>query len=212
MNTMPASQVSSDHAEPAWEIARLFPPQGQWSEGSYLSFTESLNQLVELVSGSVEVLEMPTKSHQKIVQCLLNFVLTFLSSHRLGDAISAPYRIRLRDQTFREPDIVVYLNEHLSQFGQRFGEGADLVMEVVSGDAASRARDYEDKRRDYATAGIPEYWIVDPDQSRILVLGLEGHAYVIRGEYTPGEIAVSSVLNGLAIDAEQVFRAGQVTS
>ncbi|MCH5376181.1 MAG: hypothetical protein JJ992_19600 [Planctomycetes bacterium] len=36
---------------------RLFPPQGHWSEGSYLSFTESLDQLVELVDGRVEVLE-----------------------------------------------------------------------------------------------------------------------------------------------------------
>lgn len=56
--------------EPAWDIARLFPPQGQWSEGSYLSFTESISQIVELVDGSIEVPEMPTKTHQQIVHAL----------------------------------------------------------------------------------------------------------------------------------------------
>lgn len=206
---MSASQAQPDNAEPAWDIARLFPPQGRWSEGSYLSFTESLNQLVELVSGRVEVLGVPTKSHQKIVQYLLNVLLAFLSEHRLGDAISAPYRIRLGDQTFREPDVVVYLNEHLSRFGERYGEGADLVIEVVSGDAASRARDYDDKRRDYAVAGIPEYWIVDPDEARILVLVLEGDAYVACGEFSIGQEAVSKLLPGLRVDVEQTLQAGR---
>ena len=193
--------------EPAWDIARLFPAQGHWSESTYLSFTESLNQLVELVDGRVEVLEMPTKSHQKAVQYLLNLLLTFLTSHRLGDAICAPYRVRLRGQTFREPDIIVYLAGHMSRFGERFGEGADLVMEVVSGDAASRTRDYEDKRRDYAEAGIPEYWIVDPTERRIMVLRLEGDTYSVSGEYAEGQEAESKLLAGFGVDIARVLAA-----
>jgi len=196
--------------EPAWEIARLFPPQGHWSEASYLSFTESLNQLVELVDGCVEVLEMPTKSHQTMVQYLLNALVTFLASGRLGDAISAPYRVRLRDQTFREPDIVVYLTENLGRFGERYGEGADLVVEVVSGDAASRNRDYQDKRRDYAEARIPEFWIVDPAERRILVLSLDGDAYAVSGESVLGDEAESKLLNGFRVSVAGVLQAGDV--
>jgi Uma2 family endonuclease len=197
-----------DRPEPAWDIARLFPPQGHWSEGVYLSFTEALNQLVELVDGRIEVLEMPTKSHQKVVQYLLNLWLTFLTTGRFGDAISAPYRIRLRGQTFREPDIVVYLTEHLNCFGERFGEGADVVLEVVSDDATSRARDYEDKRQDYAEAGIPEYWIVDPIERRIVVLRLEGDTYRVAGEFAAGEQATSELLPGFRADVARVFQAG----
>ncbi len=203
------SSTASGKAEPAWDIARLFPPQGQWSEGSYLSFSESLNQLVELVDGRVEVLEMPTKSHQKIVQYLFNLLLTFLSEQAVGDVISAPYRIRLRDQTFREPDLAVFLTEHLSRFGERYGEGADLVMEVVSDDAASRTRDYEDKRRDYAVAGIPEYWIVDPHQAGIFVLGLEGDRYQVLGEFALGDQAESTLLAGFRVSVEGVLQAGR---
>lgn len=195
--------------EPAWEIARLFPPQGHWSEGSYLSFTESLNQLVELADGHVEVLDTPTKSHQKIVHYLLNLFLTFLSSNRLGDAVGAPYRVRLRQETFREPDITVYLAEHLDRFGEHYGDGADLVVEVVSEDAAGRTRDYQDKRRDYANAGIPEYWIVDPAERRITVLTLEGDGYIVFGEFGPDDDAASKLLAGLLVNVSRVLEVAQ---
>jgi Uma2 family endonuclease len=203
------SPALPEHEEPAWEIARLFPAQGHWTDGIYLSFTESLNQLVELADGSIEVLEMPTKSHQKVVQFLLAVLLAYLRPHRLGDAIAAPYRIRLRDRTFREPDVAVYLAEHLGRFGERYGEGADLVIEVVSGDAASRARDYEDKRRDYAQAGIPEYWIVDPTESRILVLSLAGGEYVETGDYKPGDEMESKALPDFRLGVDAVLAEGK---
>ena len=51
-------------SEPAWGIARLFPAQGNWSEGDYLSLTDNTRHLVELVDGRVEVLSMPTQLHQ----------------------------------------------------------------------------------------------------------------------------------------------------
>lgn len=206
VSTATTSPAAPDTApEPAWEIARLFPPQGKWSEGSYLSFTETISQIVELVDGSIEVPEMPTKTHQQIVHAFLSLLLAFLRANQLGDAVAAPYRVRLRDGTYREPDIVVYTSEHLDRFGERFGEGADLVIEVVSDDVASRARDYEDKRRDYAAAGIPEYWIVDPTAARILVLGLTGDTYQVSGDVGLGDEATSQVLNGFRISVNAVI-------
>jgi Uma2 family endonuclease len=83
-----------------------------------------------------------------------------------------------------------------------------VVIEVVSGDAASRARDYEDKRHDYAAAGIPEYWIVDPADRRIVVLRLEGEAYVVDGEFGADERATSVVLAGFSLDVADLLRAG----
>jgi Uma2 family endonuclease len=82
--------------------------------------------------------------------------------------------------------------------GRHRSASADIVVEVVSDDPAGRTRDYEDKRRDYATARIPEYWIVDPARRRITVLGLEGDAYVVAGEFAPGDTAASNVLEATA--------------
>jgi hypothetical protein len=55
---------------PAWEVARLFPDQGQWGESDYLELTRHTRRLVELSEGRVEVLPVPRTSHQKIVACL----------------------------------------------------------------------------------------------------------------------------------------------
>lgn len=177
-----AMEVVTHKHEPAWQIARLFPVQGEWTEESYLSFTESLSQCCELVDGRVEVPEMPTKTHQRFVHALLNAFLSYLRLRRSGDAIAAPYRVRLRTGGFREPDITVYRSDHLERFGERFGGVPDLVVEVVSDDPLSRTRDYEDKRREYAAAGIPEYWIVDPAADRVVVLTLESGDYVTAAE------------------------------
>lgn len=203
-----ATASSTVPNEPAWAIARLFPAQGAWTEAAYLSFTEPLSQLVELVDGSIEVPAMPTKTHQQVVHALLSLVLGFLRLHRAGDAVAAPYRMRIREGTFREPDIAVYKAEHLDRFGERFGEPADLVIEVVSDDAASRTRDYEDKRRDYAAAGIPEYWIVDPVAGTIAVLSLADGGYEEVGIHGPRAIASSQLLPGFRVDVGLLLEPG----
>jgi hypothetical protein len=62
--------------------------------------------------------------------------------------------------------------------------GADLVIEVVSPDDPQR--DLVTKRSEYAQAGIPEYWIVDPQTETITVLRLEDARYVEHGVFRPG--------------------------
>ena len=134
-------------------------------------------------------------------------LLVFLRDGNLGDAVNAPYRVRIRGATFREPDITVYLSEHLDRFGERYGELPDLVVEVVSEDSKSQARDYDDKRRDYATAAIPEYWIVDPLEQRITVLVLAGEDYAVHGEYICGQSAESRLLEGFSVEVTSVLDA-----
>ena len=148
---------------------------------------------------------MPTKTHQQIVHALLSMLLAFLRETGAGDAVAAPYRVRLRDNTFREPDIVVFTSAHLDRFGERYGEGPDLVMEIVSDDVASRARDYEDKRSDYARASIPEYWIVDPAAQKILVLTLEGSLYRVLCDAGLGAEVESRVLSGFRVGVDAVI-------
>jgi hypothetical protein len=45
---------------PAWEIATLFPEQGEFSEEDYLRLTESTQRLVESSDGYIEVLLLPS--------------------------------------------------------------------------------------------------------------------------------------------------------
>jgi len=120
----------------------------------------------------------------------------------------APLPVRLWAGKFREPDIL-YLRPGRVRDLHGQPEGADLVMEVVSEGAENRDRDLNIKRQEYAAAGIPEYWIVDPQEQRITVLVLDGQSYRVHGEFGPGTQANSVLLPGFAVAVEAVFAAGR---
>jgi Uma2 family endonuclease len=202
--------ISSNEPQPSWDVAKLFPFQGGWSESQYLSLTESTNQLVELKQGRVEVLPMPTMAHQLIVTFLYDAIRAFAGPKNLGIAVIAPLRVRLAPGEFREPDVVFMLQEHRSRANNEFWNGADLIIEVVSRDPGSQNRDVVEKRADYESAGVLEYWIVDPFEKRITVLALENSTYAVRGEFVPGEQADSQLLTGFAVDVAEVFKAAEV--
>lgn len=189
--------------EPAWEIARLYPDQGSWEESDYLSL--DTNHLVEFSDGYVEVLPMPTQSHQLIVQFLSSELRLFASARKLGRVLFAPLRVRLRKGRYREPDVVFMLAAHKDRMGEKFWRGADLAMEVVSDDPEGRERDLVTKRAEYSAAGIAEYWIIDPATRTVTVLTLKGKEYQVHGEFRPRQRATSVLLDGFALAVEKIL-------
>lgn len=202
-------QPDSDHGEWAWQIATLYPQQGRWTEEEYLSLTDSLNRFIEFTDGRLEFLAMPTLEHQRIVRFLFRVLDSFTETHRLGEVLFAVLRVYIREGKYREPDIVFKLAENYSKNEGRYYQGSDLVVEVVSDDDESRERDYETKVKDYAEAGIPEYWIVDPQEQKITVLALDGDKYAEHCIARPGDSADSRLLKGFAVNAAAVFEAGK---
>lgn len=190
-------------SEPAWDIALLFPAQGSWSEEEYLELTG--NRMVELSQGVVEVLPMPTDSHQAMVAFLYAALYAFVSARALGKVRFAPLRLRLGPGKFREPDILFLGAERDHLRGEKYWSSADIVMEVVSDD--DRQRDLVTKRREYAAAGIDEYWIVDPLEQRITVLRREGEHYLVHGVFAGGQQASSARLPGFTLAVTDVLTA-----
>jgi len=197
---------ASRRGEPAWEIAFLFPPQGEWTEEEYLALNTS--RLIELSDGCLEVLPMPTPLHQLIVRFLFRLLDAFVLSQGLGEVFFAPLPVRLWSGKYREPDIIYVRPERIRSLRKQL-DGADLAMEVVSEGAENRERDLETKRREYAKAGIGEYWIVDLQERRITVLALDGRVYRVHGQFGPGTQATSVLLPGFAVAVDNVFAAAQ---
>ena len=110
--------------EPAWRVALLFPKQGSWTEQDYL--TLDVGGLVEFDQGFIEVLDMPTKEHQRIVRRLFLLMQAFVSKHGLGELFFAPLPVRLWEGKYREPDLVFVRPERAEFDG--FPLGADLVV------------------------------------------------------------------------------------
>lgn len=195
--------------QPAWDIALLFPPQGQWTEAEYLSLTEETNWRVEYSAGVIEVQDFPTIPHQRIVKELLMALHSFVAERKLGTVLFAPTRVRIDPQKFREPDVSLSLPARQVRGEQHYLHGVDLVMEVVDADPESHRRDWEQKRIDYAQGAVTEYWVVDPQQQKIVVFALQGDQYAEHGVFVPGESATSKLLPGFAVNVTEVFAAAK---
>jgi Uma2 family endonuclease len=80
----------------------------------------------------------------------------------------------------------------------------DLVAEVIS--LGGRTRDRIEKRDLYEQYGIPEYWILDPEAETVEVLSLEQGRYDLVRRCGLGETAASSLLPGLQVSVQYLFR------
>lgn len=182
----------------------LEPLQGLWSVEQYLKLSNQTNHLIEFTDGVIEVLPMPTRDHQVILAFLYELLLLLLRP-RGGKVLFAPLRVQVRPGKFREPDIIALQDAHDPRNQNEYWLGADLVIEIVSPDRP--ARDTEEKPLDYAEAGIPEYWIVNPITETITVLVLEGVAYTEYGVFGRGDLAVSKLIAGFTVRVDEVFDA-----
>jgi Uma2 family endonuclease len=184
--------------EPTWEIARLFPAQGDWSEEEYFSLDD--NHFVEYSDGFLEFLPMPTIFHQLMVQFLFKLLDAFVAGNTLGTVVVSGYKVRLRSGKYREADIVFIKTANRSRIKEQYCEKADLVIEVLSD--RNRRHDIRTKRAEYATAGISEYWIVDPHKKTVTVLVLKPRKkeYAEYGVFKDGTRASSKLLAGFTVD------------
>lgn len=203
-----AARFDNRRGEPAWDVALLFPTQGNWTEEEYLSLEDNgANRMIELADGCIEVLPMPDPFHQRIVLFLFRKWDGYFAENSEIELFVAPLPIRLWEKQMREPDIVVVHSRRIKN-ARKPPEGADLAMEIVSPGEENRERDLDVKRKEYARAKISEYWIVDPEEKRITVLTLSGKSYKIHGEYEPGDVATSKLFPGFAVSVAEVFAAG----
>lgn len=193
----------------SWEeeddlVVSLTPLQGHWTEEQYLLITDQTNRLLEFDDGYIEVLPMPTQEHQDISQFLFLALLAFLQ--RIGGKVYyAPLRVRIRARKFREPDLLLVRDANDPRRQNRYWLGADMVVEVVSSDDPER--DTKVKRKEYAQASIPEYWIVNPLTATITVLALDGELYAEHGVFHRGEYAASKLLDGFIVSVDEVLDA-----
>ena len=115
----------------------------------------------EWVNGEVVMHSPASDRHQDISDFLTSVLRAFVETRRLGIIRSAPFQMRLA-HSGREPDLLYLAYEHLERRKGTYLDGpADLVVEIMSPESA--ARDRGEKFYEYAEAGIPEYWLIDPD-------------------------------------------------
>jgi Uma2 family endonuclease len=132
-----------------------------------MSYAEWLDQVPEhvrseWVDGEVIVYMPPNQPHQDAVFFLARLLQLFAEVRDLGKVMMAPFEMRLaRVNASREPDALYVAREHLHRLTvARLDGPADVAIEGLS---KSTARyDRQVKLVEYARAGVPETWFVDP--------------------------------------------------
>lgn len=116
----------------------------------------------EWVKGEVFV-HMPAKDiHQATLGFLYTLLRFFIDLFNLGETRVAPFEMQvIPGQVYREPDLFFLAKANLDRLtNDKLIGPPDLIVEIVS--KSSMKQDREDKLKEYAAAGVLEYWIVDP--------------------------------------------------
>jgi Uma2 family endonuclease len=184
------------------EIARLFPRQGEWTERDFFALPES-NRRIELSNGVLTMAPSPTGEHALILMELASRLKNHAAAAGLGEVLVAPLDVRLFPGTIRQPDILFVKEENRERIGRYFDGPPDWVAEIIS--PGSRELDEEVKLAEYAQAGVPEYWLVDPENRTIRVYTLQGEAYTLTGTASPGQVARSTTVEGFEVAVGDVF-------
>ncbi|HHV54789.1 MAG TPA: Uma2 family endonuclease [Firmicutes bacterium] len=121
----------------------------------------------EWVDGEVIILSPSSDLHQEIVELLLFLLKPIVQRHGFGRVHVAPFPMRLPGlDRAREPDLLFVRQDRLHLLKETHLDGAaDLVIEVTSRE--SFARDRGEKFLEYETAGVSEYWLIDPDRQQV---------------------------------------------
>ena len=127
----------------------------------------------ELIDGSLYMMASPSRMHQEIVGELFGVIRDYIKKENGScKTYVAPFAVFLNqdDRTYVEPDISVICDPN--KITEKGVDGApDFIIEIVS--PGTQNKDYGVKLFKYRTAGVREYWIVNPAREIVNVYCFE---------------------------------------
>jgi Uma2 family endonuclease len=212
MQTIEGVEISADeilamlHSEPVDLPEREipWPQQGEWTYDDYLRLPND-GRRYEIIEGVLYVSPAPKYLHQRIVQVLLRRLGDLAEEKGSGEVIPAPFEIYLSGRNRPiQPDLVYIRAEHLPPSDAAGFEGVpDLVVEILS--PSSIRRDRFIKFAAYEKAGVPEYWIVDPETRSIEVYVWRNGLYELHVQAVGDAAMTSTLFPELALRVDELF-------
>jgi Uma2 family endonuclease len=166
--------------------------------------------LYELSGGYIVVLDVPNFGHMRQVALIRRHV----DYHYLENPGSIyevlgtmECKLLIPDmESERHPDIAIYLHPPKNRKNRSMWRKwiPDLIMEIVS--ASSKDRDYTQKRDEYWTLGVKEYWIVDAQLEQVLILK-RGRTQWIEKTLGRNDFCETKLLPGFKLACQAIFDA-----
>lgn len=130
-------------------------------------------QRAELIDGQIYNIAPPMRIHQKLVHQLEKCIGNYIDAkHGDCEIYPAPFAVFLNEdnKNYVEPDISVICD--ISKLDDRGCNGApDWIIEIVS--PSTERMDYGIKLFKYRSAGVREYWIINPQNRTVNVYDFE---------------------------------------
>ena len=146
--------------------------QGEYTIDDLENFPE--DSYVELIDGVLYVLASPTIDHQTIALEICISLKSHIKKNKCGCIVAiAPCDVHLIEEdnkTLVQPDLFIICDKNKIVNGRIKG-APDLVLEVLS--PSTKLKDCTIKLKKYHEAGVREYWIVDPDNKKVIVYLLD---------------------------------------
>jgi Uma2 family endonuclease len=147
------------------------------------------------IDGQVVLKGASTDRHQDVLGLLAAAMRCWLEAHHAGRSLLNFQMRALPKGPGREVEYLCLTHQHYRErVREMFVAGpADVVFEILSN--ATRERDLQ-MRAEYALGGVPEYWLIDPEQKWVEVCRLtsngtyetacDGSSGVLKSEVFPG--------------------------
>jgi hypothetical protein len=166
--------------------------------------------LVELARGYLVVSEVANYLHAMQIVAIKSLLWAYYNANPgVIHAILGTMECKLLVpdwESERHPDIAVYLTAPKGKKDRTLWRTwvPELVIEVVS--EGSRDRDYTEKRDEYWTLGVKEYWIADAKLQQVLVLR-RGRSKWTEKTLGPADVCETKLLPGFKLPCRAVFDA-----
>jgi Putative restriction endonuclease len=164
----------------------------------------------ELARGFIVVSEVPRYYHAAQVEVIRDFLRDHKraypgSIHMVLGTMECKLLVP-KQESERHPDLAVYLSRPAGRKDRIMWRTwiPELVIEVVS--PGSVDRDYVDKREEYWTLGIKEYWIVDAAKEKALILR-RGRSDWTEKELFRNDVCETKLLPGFKLPCRVIFDA-----
>lgn len=162
----------------------------------------------ELVEGAIVTHPAPRPRHSKAQRALGSFVGgPFDDDDGFGGPggwwIFVEVDVALGENVVR-PDLAGWRREHLPEPDVRpISVRPDWICEILS--ESNQAHDRVTKRRLYAEAGVPHYWLVDPEARTLEALSLEGGRWIDGGSFDDQAVARIAPFDAIEIPVGRIF-------
>lgn len=155
-------------------------------------------QRAELIDGNIYMMAPLTTRHQLLAFSLARKIADYIDKNKgKCQVLLAPFAVFLNNEkNYVEPDISVICDADKIDDDGCHG-APDWIIEIVS--PGSRRMDYMIKLFKYRSAGVKEYWIVDPEKNRVIVYNFINDTMM---EYSFGEPVKAGIYDELEIAVE----------